>query len=48
MMKEIVNSYGQTPQVSQGDFIRSGDQIANGILVAQTSGQVVEINKRDS
>ena len=22
---------GQTPQVSQGDFIRSGDQIANNI-----------------
>ena len=42
--EKIVNIYRQTPQVSQGDFIRSGDQIANGII-AQTSGQVVEINK---
>lgn len=35
---------GQTPQVSQGDFIRSGDQIATNI-VSQTSGQIVDINK---
>jgi DNA-directed RNA polymerase subunit beta' len=35
---------GQTPQVSQGDFIRSGDQIASGI-VAENSGQIVEITK---
>nr|BDA98264.1 RNA polymerase beta' subunit [Rhodomonas sp. NIES-1006] len=35
---------GQTPQVSQGDFIRAGDQIANGII-AEASGQIVEISK---
>jgi DNA-directed RNA polymerase subunit beta' len=39
-----ININGQTPQVSQGDFIRSGDQIATNI-VSQTSGQIVDINK---
>ena len=32
----------QTPQVSEKDFIRAGDQIANNIT-ADTSGQVVQI-----
>nr|YP_001293551.1 RNA polymerase beta'' subunit [Rhodomonas salina]A6MVX2.1 RecName: Full=DNA-directed RNA polymerase subunit beta''; AltName: Full=PEP; AltName: Full=Plastid-encoded RNA polymerase subunit beta''; Short=RNA polymerase subunit beta'' [Rhodomonas salina]ABO70813.1 RNA polymerase beta' chain [Rhodomonas salina] len=40
--EKSIDIYNQTPQVSQGDFIRSGDQIANGII-AETSGQIVEI-----
>lgn len=35
----------QTPQVSKGDFIRAGDQIANQIKT-EISGQVVEINQK--
>nr|ASO75932.1 RNA polymerase beta'' subunit [Storeatula sp. CCMP1868] len=38
-----ININGQTPQVSKGDFIRFGDQIASNIT-AETSGQIVEIN----
>ncbi len=44
--EKIIDIYSQTPQVSEGDFIRAGDQIANGII-AQASGQIVEI-KRDT
>lgn len=44
--EKSINIYGQTPQVSQGDFIRSGDQIANSII-AETSGQIVDINREN-
>nr|BDA98707.1 RNA polymerase beta'' subunit [Rhodomonas sp. NIES-1730] len=44
--EKSIDIYGQTPQVSQGDFIRIGDQIANGI-VANISGQVVQIEKNN-
>lgn len=39
-----ININGETPQVSEGDFIKSGDQIAKNIT-AKTSGQIVDINK---
>nr|BDA99003.1 RNA polymerase beta'' subunit [Rhodomonas sp. NIES-2332] len=42
--EKSISIYEQTPQVSKGDFIRSGDQIANGII-ADASGQIVEIEK---
>jgi DNA-directed RNA polymerase subunit beta' len=42
--EKSIDIYGQTPQVSEGDFIRSGDQIANS-LISKISGQIVEINK---
>lgn len=42
--EKAVHINGQTPQVSKGDFIRAGDQIANG-TVAHNSGQIVHISK---
>nr|BBK20528.1 RNA polymerase b''-subunit [Cryptomonas sp. SAG 977-2f] len=42
--QKIVNLHGKTFQVSQGDLITYGDQIADGIL-APNSGQIVKLSK---
>jgi len=42
--QEIINLNGNTPQVSIGDLVRYGDQIAANI-VAKESGQIVNVDK---
>ena len=42
--QEIINLKGNTPQVSIGDLVRYGDQIAANI-VAKESGQIVNVDK---
>jgi DNA-directed RNA polymerase subunit beta' len=42
--QEIINLNGHTPQVSIGDLVRYGDQIATNI-VAKESGQIVNVDK---
>ena len=42
--QDTINLNGATPQVSEGELVRYGDQIAANI-VAKESGQVVELNK---
>ena len=42
--QEIINLNGHTPQVSIGDLVRYGDQIAANI-VAKESGQIVNVDK---
>ena len=42
--QEIINLNGHTPQVSLGDLVRYGDQIAANI-VAKESGQIVNVDK---
>ena len=41
--QEIIHLDGQTPQVSKGELVRYGDQIAANI-VAKESGQIVEVD----
>ena len=42
--QETINLHGQTPQVSEGELVRYGDQIAADI-VAKESGQIVGLSK---
>ena len=42
--QETINLHGQTPQVSEGELVRYGDQIAADI-VAKESGQIVGLDK---
>lgn len=42
--QETINLHGQTPQVSEGELVRYGDQIAANI-VAKESGQIVGLDK---
>ena len=41
--KKIISIPGKTSQVSKGDLVRYGDQIAEGII-ASDSGQIIELN----
>lgn len=44
--QETIHLHGQTPQVSLGELVRYGDQIAANI-VAKESGQIVSLNKNE-
>ena len=44
--KKIISIPGKTSQVSKGDLVRYGDQIAEGII-ASDSGQIVELNDKE-
>ena len=43
--KKTISIPGKTSQVSKGDLIRYGDQIAEGII-ASDSGQIIELNDK--
>jgi DNA-directed RNA polymerase subunit beta' len=44
--KRIISIPGKTSQVSKGDLVRYGDQIAEGII-ASDSGQIIELNDKE-
>lgn len=44
--KKIVSIPGKTFQVSKGDLVRYGDQIAEGVI-ASDSGQIIELNHEE-
>ena len=44
--KRIISIPGKTFQVSKGDLVRYGDQIAEGII-ASDSGQIIELNHEE-
>jgi DNA-directed RNA polymerase subunit beta' len=44
--KKIISIPGKTFQVSKGDLVRYGDQIAEGVI-ASDSGQIIELNHEE-
>ena len=44
--KKIISIKNKTPQISKGDLVRYGDQIAEGIT-ASDSGQIMELNSNE-
>lgn len=44
--KKIIPILGKTSQVSKGDLVRYGDQIAEGII-ASDSGQIIELTNNE-
>jgi DNA-directed RNA polymerase subunit beta' len=44
--KKVISIKNKTPQISKGDLIRYGDQIAEGIT-ASDSGQIMELNSNE-
>jgi len=44
--QNIIDISDKTPQVSEGDLVRYGDQIAKGVT-APNSGQIIKLNKNE-